>query len=64
VFVAVHSNADLQTLLSYRYEFRGAEVFSHRIRYLTIRSNDLEIGGVRAVPLNLVVATWSDDVNV
>ena len=33
VFVAVHSNADLQTLLSYRYEFHGAEVFSHRIHY-------------------------------
>ena len=52
VFVVVHSNADLQTLLSYRYEFRGAEVFSHRICYLTIRSNDPEIGGVHAVPLN------------
>ena len=48
----VHSNVDLRTLLSYRYEFRGAEVFSHRIRYLTIHLNDLEIGGVRAVPFN------------
>ena len=66
MFVAVHSNADLQTLLSYRYEFRGAEVFSHRIRYLTIYSNDLEIGGVRVVPFNraVAIATWSDDVNV
>jgi hypothetical protein len=52
VFVAVRSNADLQTLLSYRYEFRGVEVFSHRIRYLTIRLNDPEIGGVRVVPFN------------
>ena len=52
VFVAVCSNVDLQTLLSYHYEFRGSEVFSHRIRYLTIRPNDLEIGGVRAVPFN------------
>jgi hypothetical protein len=52
VFIAVRSNADLQTLLSYHYEFRGAKVFSHRIRYLTIRPNDLEVGGVRAVPLN------------
>ena len=33
-------------------EFHGAEVFSHRIRYLTIRLNDPEIGGVRAVPFN------------
>jgi hypothetical protein len=52
VFVVVHSNADLQTLLSYHYEFRGAKVFSHRIRYLTIRLNDPEIGGVCVVPLN------------
>jgi hypothetical protein len=52
VFVAVHSNAYLQTLLSYHYEFRGVEVFSHHIRYLTIRLNDPEIGGVRAVPFN------------
>ena len=52
VFVAVCSNVDLQTLLSYRYEFRGAEVFSHHIQYLTIRPNDLEIGGVRAVAFN------------
>jgi hypothetical protein len=52
VFVVVRSNAYLQTLLSYRYEFRGVEVFSHRIRYLTIRLNDPEIGGVRAVPFN------------
>jgi hypothetical protein len=51
-------------LLSYRYEFRGAEVFSHRIRYLTIHPNDPEIGGVRAVPFRGSVATWSDDVNV
>ena len=27
VFFVVRSNADLQTLLSYHYEFRGAEVF-------------------------------------
>ena len=40
VFVVVHSNAYLQTLLSYRYESHGAEVFSHRIRYLTIHPND------------------------
>ena len=52
MFVAVRSNANLQTLLSYRYEFRGAEVFSHRIPYLTIHPNDPEIGGVRAVHLN------------
>ena len=52
VFVAVPSNVDLQTLLSYCYEFRDAEVFSHRIHYLTIHPNDPEIGGVRAVPLN------------
>ena len=52
MFVAVPSNADLQTLLSYRYEFCGVEVFSHRICYLTILPNDLEIGGVRAVPFN------------
>ena len=52
VFVVVHSNADLQTLLSYHYEFRGAEVFSHRIRYLTIHPNDPEIGEVHAVPFN------------
>ena len=52
VFVAVCSNVDLQTLLSYRYEFRGAEVFSHHICYITIHPNDLEIGGVRAVPFN------------
>ena len=52
VFVVVHSNVDLQTLLSYHYEFCGAEVFSHHIRYLTIRLNDLEIGGVRVVPFN------------
>jgi len=52
VFVAVHSNVDLQTLLSYRYEFCGAEVFSHCIRYLTIRPSDLAIGGVRVVPFN------------
>jgi hypothetical protein len=52
VFVVVPSNADLQTLLSYHYEFHSAEVFSHRIHYLTIRPNDPEIGGVRAVPFN------------
>jgi hypothetical protein len=52
VFVAVHSNANLQTLLSYRYELCGAEVFSHHICYLTIRSNDPEIGGIRVVPFN------------
>ena len=52
VFVAVHSNADLPTLLSYCYEFRGVKVFSHRIRYLTIHPNDTEIGGDHAVPLN------------
>ena len=52
VFVVVRSNVDLHTLLSYRYEFCGAEVFSHRIRYLTIRLNDSGIGGVHAVPLN------------
>ena len=52
MFVVVHSNADLQTLLSYRYEFRGAKVFSHRIHYLIIHPNDLEIGGVRVVPFN------------
>ena len=52
MFVAVPSNVDLQTLLSYCYEFRGAEVFSHRICYLTICSNDPEIGGVCAVPFN------------
>ena len=52
VFVAVHSNADLPTLLSYCYEFRGVKVFSHRIRYLTIRPNDPEIGGVHEVPFN------------
>jgi len=52
VFVVVHSNVDLQTLLSYRYEFCGAEVFSHRIRYLTICPNDPEIGGVHVVPFN------------
>ena len=52
MFVAVCSNVDLQTLLSYHYEFRGAEVFSHRICYLTIRPNDQEISGVRAVPFN------------
>ena len=52
VFVVVHSNADLQTLLSYRYEFCDAEVFPHRICYLTIRPNDPEIGGVHAVPFN------------
>ena len=52
VFVVVHSNADPQTLLSYHYEFRGIEVFSHHIRYLTICSNDPEIGGVCAVPFN------------
>ena len=52
MFVVVHSNAYLQTLLSYRYESHGAEVFSHRIRYLTIHPNDLEIGEVRAVSFN------------
>ena len=52
MFVAVHSNVDVQTLRSYRYEFRGAEVFSHRICYLTIRPNDLEISGVHVVSLN------------
>ena len=52
MFVAVPSNVDLHTLLSYRYEFCGAEVFSHRICYLTICLNDPEIGGVRVVPLN------------
>jgi hypothetical protein len=52
VFVVVRSNADLQTLLSYRYEFRGAEVFSHHIRYLRIHPNDPEIGRVRVVPFN------------
>jgi hypothetical protein len=52
VLVAVPSNVDLQTLLSYRYEFRGAEVFSHRIRYLTICLNDPEIGGIHAIPFN------------
>lgn len=52
VFVAVRSDADVQTLLSYRYEFRGVDVFSHRIRYLTLRPHDPEIGGVRAVALN------------
>ena len=34
VFVAVHSNADLQTLLSYRYEFRGAEVILQSVRMI------------------------------
>jgi hypothetical protein len=52
VFVVVPSNVDLLTLLSYRYEFHGAKVFSHRIRYLTIHLNDPEIGGVYAVPFN------------
>jgi hypothetical protein len=52
VFVAVYSNIDLQTLLSYNYEFCGAEVFSHPICYLIIYPNDLEIGGVCAVPFN------------
>ena len=52
VFVVVPSNADLQTLLSYCYEFHGAKIFSHCIRYLTIRPNNLEIGGVRVVPFN------------
>jgi hypothetical protein len=52
VFVAVHSNAYLQTLLSYCYEFRGAKVLSHRIPYLIVCPNDLEIGGVCAVPFN------------
>ena len=52
VFVVVHSNIDLQTFLSYRYEFRGVEVFPHRVHYLKIRQNDLEIGGVHVVPLN------------
>ena len=50
--VAVRSNVDLQTLLSHCYEFCGTKVFSHRIRYLTIHPNDLETGGVRAVPFN------------
>ena len=52
MFVVVHSNADPQTLLSYHYEFRGIEVFSHHIRYLTIRLSDPEIGGVHVVPFN------------
>ena len=42
----------IQTLLSYCYEFRGAEVFSHRMRYPTIHPNDPETGGVRVVPFN------------
>jgi hypothetical protein len=33
-------------------KFHGAEVFSHRIHYLTIRLNDLEIGGVHVVSFN------------
>jgi len=52
VFVVVRSNADLQTLLSYRYKFHGAEVFSHRIYYIAICPNDPEIGGVRVVLFN------------
>jgi hypothetical protein len=52
VFVVVHSNADLQALLSYHYEFHGVEVFSHHIRFLTIHPNDPEIGEVHVVPLN------------
>ena len=52
VFVVVHSNVDLQTLLSYLHEFCSTEVFSHHIRYVTIRPNDPEIGGVRVVPFN------------
>ena len=46
VFVAVSSDADLQTLLSYRYEFLGAHLLPRRIRNLTILPNDPANGGV------------------
>jgi hypothetical protein len=45
IFVIVRSHADVQTLLSYRCEFRAVVVFS-------LRPHDSEIGGVRAVALN------------
>jgi len=52
VFVSVRSIGDVQTLLSYHYRFPNAEIWPHRIRFLTLRANDPEIGGVVAIPFN------------